>query len=392
MRVTLGLLLVNLLLVLQMPCWAQRVAIGLFDNQELQSVVVQVVQGDYSLCGDSRPRVTAQRGHPIYIHRQGDSLSVTMGTQPLGLFRHVVLLSTAPLPQLQVSSLTGDEQPNVYPGNLSLTVDFQRIMCINLVEINDYLAAVALAELGPRAELEAYKAQVILARTYLFAHLDRHLEEGFNLCDNTHCQAYRGGAMAIGRIAQAAQETEGLVLVDAEGALISAVFHANCGGQTATASQFWLSDRSYLQSVEDPDCWKNPRSRWTQSIPLDQWRLFLRSKLIPVEHLQCADLTYSSRQRRTLYALPGGYSLPFRDLREYFHLKSAWFNVSVRGDKVILEGRGYGHGVGLCQQGAMAKAKQGWDAEKILSYYFANTHLIDIRQQAKDGQTSPKGV
>lgn len=375
MRTTPGLLLLVLLLLTPLGGWAQRVAIGLFDNQDLQSVVVQVAHGGYSLYGDNQLMTAVQAEQPIYIHRQGDSLSVSTSTQPLGLFRHVMLLTSDPQAELQIAGMAQSQEPNLYPGNLSLTVDFHRIMCINLVPVNAYLAAVALAELGPRAELEAYKAQVILARTYLFAHLDRHLEEGYNLCDNTHCQAYRGDALAIARIAQAAQETDGMVLVDEAGELITAVFHANCGGQTAAANQFWLADRSYLQSVPDPDCLKAPQSSWSKSLPLDQWKLFLLSKEIPVDRMKASDLAYSSTQRTTLYALPGGYSVPFRDLREYFHLKSAWFNVSIKGDKVLLQGRGYGHGVGLCQQGAMAKAKQGWSAEKILHYYFANTRL-----------------
>ena len=68
--------------------------------------------------------------------------------------------------------------------------------------------------------------------------------------------------------------------------------------------------------------------------------------------------------------------MPFRDLREYFKLKSAWFDVRVVGDNVQLEGRGYGHGIGLCQEGAMRMAVEGKTVEEIVAFYLSGVRVV----------------
>ena len=77
-----------------------------------------------------------------------------------------------------------------------------------------------------------------------------------------------------------------------------------------------------------------------------------------------------------MYELPGGIAVPFRDLREYFNLKSAWFDVAVEGGQVLLSGRGYGHGIGMCQEGAMRMAEEGKNAAEIINFYFRGARIV----------------
>lgn len=357
----------------------QRVAIGLYDNVDLQAVMVAPVSKGYRVLLDGQVRPLPSGQH-LHAAREGTRLAVRINGQPLGSYRHVVVLNDAPIAQVGLAAGEKTGGMRVVDGNVSLTVDFQRVMCINLVDTECYVAGVVLAEVGRGQSIELYKAQALLVRTYLLAHRGRHITEGFNLCDQVHCQAYKESAWGEDLIREAALATRGMVVVDSEGRLISSVFHANCGGQTASAEQVWLSPRSYLKSVNDPDCRGASGARWEAEVSLEAWRRFLQSKGINALRLTGQQMAYRSERREALYTLPGGRGVPFRDLREYFNLRSAWFDVEVKGEKVHLRGRGYGHGIGMCQRGAMAKARRGFDAESILKAYFSGVSVVPAEQ------------
>lgn len=353
----------------------QRVAIGLYDDVNLQSVSVIPESRGYRvmLDGQVRPLPTGCR---LYAERDNQQLTVLINGQPVGNYCHVIVLHDEPVSQVSIAIGAEDEARRIVDGNISLTVDFQRVMCLNLVDQECYVAGVVLAEVGGGQSEELYKAQALLVRTYLLAHRDRHLTEGFNLCDCVHCQAYKGSAWSNEKIRNATLATKGHVVVDKDGRMIASVFHANCGGQTASAEQIWLTSRSYLRGVSDPDCAGASGSLWSAAIPLSEWRRFLISKGIPASRFTPAQMAYRSLRRETLYSLPGGYGVPFRDLREFFNLRSAWFDVEVRMDMVYLRGRGYGHGIGMCQRGAMVKARKGYDALRILQAYFYGVSVV----------------
>lgn len=358
---------------------AQRVAIGLYDNVDLQAVAVSPESRGYRLVldGQVRPLPTGQL---LRAKREGAALSVSINGQPLGNYHHVALVNDEIVARISVRSEGNGGEKRVLEGNLSLTVDFQRVMCINLVDQECYVAGVVQAEVGRGQHVELYKAQSLLVRTYLIAHRGRHAAEGFNLCDQVHCQAYINSAWDNECIRGAALATKGMVVVDGDGRLITSVFHANCGGQTASAEQVWLTPLSYLRGRVDPDCVGKSGARWTAVVPLAEWKRFLSSKGIPTVQLTDQQMAYRSSKRELLYSLPGGWGVPFRDLREYFNLRSAWFDVEVRGGEVHLLGRGYGHGIGMCQQGAMEKARKGYTAEQILQAYFQGVSVVSVER------------
>lgn len=361
------------------PAWGQRVAVGLYDNLDLQAVTVEPVSRGYRVLLDGRPR-PLPTGQRLLARRVGDALAVSINGQPLGAYLHVAVINDTLAAQLRVAGGADRPDRRLLDGNLSLSVDFQRVMCVNLVDQECYVAGVVLAEVGGGQHVELYKAQALLVRTYLLAHRSRHINEGFNLCDQVHCQAYRESGWGNESIRGAVRATRGRVVVDSEGRLIASVFHANCGGQTASAEQVWLTPRSYLRGVNDPDCAGSKGSSWHAVLPLREWRRLLTSKGIAAHQLTAQQMAYRSGRREALYALPGGRGVPFRDIREYFNLRSAWFDVEVRGDEVHLQGRGYGHGIGMCQRGAMARARRGQSALQILQAYFLGVRVVPAEQ------------
>ncbi len=358
---------------------AQRISIGLYDTCSIQELCVRPLTEGYKILLNGKLR-ELEKEKELRIAFQERMLYCTQGAENLQPSGHVALLHTDPNSQFELKLLRPQGEARTYEGNLSLFVDFGRIMCINLVDQENYIAGVALAEVGGKAKPELYKAQALLIRTYLMGNRTKHLEEGFNLCDQVHCQAYKGSASKYPYILQATKQTANMVVVDGAGELITSVFHANCGGQTASARDVWLTETSYLQSVRDLYCRRARGANWKKTLSLNDWKRFLQSKGVVTERINNSGYLYRSETREGMYELPGGIAVPFRDLREYFNLKSAWFDVTVEGGQVNLSGRGYGHGIGMCQEGAMRMAEEGKTATEIISFYFRGARIIKLER------------
>ncbi len=357
------------------PLWGQRVSISLHDDLSVQAVrVIPQYAGYVLITGEQQ--FPLEFGATLDARREGEAVSLELNGTPLGVFAHAALVNMDPEARFSLELTSPAGKTQVYDGNLSLYVDFGRLMTNNLVDQELYVAGVALAEIGGYAELEMYKAQILLIRTYLLANGSRHITEGYNLCDQTHCQAYQGSAFRYPKIGQAAKATQGLVLVDRSGRLINSVFHANCGGETASAGDVWLVHNDYLRARRDPYCRRSRGAVWRATVPLEKWKHFLQSKGVRTAQIGKGGYNFRSDRREALYTLSGGVAVPFRDLREYFKLKSAWFDVRVVGDKVQLEGRGYGHGIGLCQEGAMRMAVEGKTVEEIVAFYLSGVRVV----------------
>ena len=207
--------------------------------------------------------------------------------------------------------------------------------------------------------------------------LHRHAEEGFQVCDGVHCQAFKGINQNAVQIMAACRLTKGLVVTDQEGKLISAFFHSNCGGETATGESVWLARQSYLSSVQDQFCSQGRNFTWHKNIPLKEWINYIKN-IYPSFSVKSNDQLNFSSSRRAISYVVGSFSIPFNKVRADWNLKSAFFSVTVKGDRVELSGRGYGHGVGLCQEGAMHMARLGYSYQEIVSYYFKNVNIINF--------------
>ena len=367
---------VALLLMVLFPArgWAQRVSVSLFDAASVQSVRITPRTEGYVLLVDGN-KYALPSGEALRVERVGDVLRFSSLQLKNLECEHAAVIHGDPEAMFELECVTPAAGAREYDGNLNLYVDFGCLMVSNLVDQELYVAGVVLAEVGSRAKYELYRAQALLVRTYLLSHRDKHLEEGYNLCDEVHCQAYRGSAQKYPTIVKAAKSTQGLVLLDKGKRFVTSVFHANCGGETASAGDVWLTDNDYLRSVRDPYCRKSKGATWTTRVRLADWKRFLHSKGVPTQNISNGQYAYRSTRREAVYSLPGGVGVPFRDLREYFNLKSAWFDVIPSGESLELRGRGYGHGIGLCQEGAMRMAEAGKKAEDIIAFYFHGVRI-----------------
>jgi stage II sporulation protein D len=262
---------------------------------------------------------------------------------------------------------------------------------VDEVPLEDYVAAVLPPEIGAHAPGAALEAQAVAARSYAVARAERHLEDGADLCDGTHCQVFRGLSAATSASRAAAAATAGLVLAQG-GKVIAAPFHAVCGGHTARPRDVWDDEETPdLEPVDDDACLSAPGAVWMFSLARrDVPSLAVTVGFPEGRLLEIYGHDESRRVSMVRFAAPGGAArivrgFEFRKaasgLWGWDSVRSTDFEVEESRTAYLLYGRGTGHGAGLCQAGAIARAKRGEMRDEILALYYrgASVTRLDSR-------------
>lgn len=361
----------------------QIIQIGLLRITPPEAVWITSFKGPYTLTGDTTCLDNLVSTDAIKFEATSDGLIKVSGPiRYYGKFTKIWITGNDTLSEVKMKAV-GSQRERGFFGDFILSNVNNTVTIINEINIDEYISAVIESESGLGHSLEYYKVQAIISRTYAMSNSYKHLEDdGFNLCDNTHCQAYKNKGRSNPVIMQAVALTTGVVMVDDSLELITATFHSNCGGQTAASEQVWTKSLPYLKSVYDPYCRKSLNAVWRKEIPVDTWLNYFSNNHgidISNEETKKALLNYSSGYRKT-YMPCNGKSVSFRILRADWSLKSAFFTVAQVGENVVLSGRGFGHGVGLCQEGAMKMAKAGKTHREILMHYFTGVHVVNLSE------------
>jgi stage II sporulation protein D len=272
---------------------------------------------------------------------------------------------------------------------------------VRRVPMEDYVAATIISEFAPPdgdpATVERMlEVQAVIGRTYALAHLDRHAREGFDLCATTHCQLFQPSRLQTSRWAlqaiEAVRRTSGTVLWF-DGAPANALFHADCGGHTSTAADVWGgAGRPYLVGAADDGpadaahaAWRYEAARGPVLRALNadpRTRVGARLDGIQVLERDPAGRAEQIGLHGTVERIVRGEAL--RDvLTQAFGgrtIRSTWFDVRRNDGGYVFEGRGFGHGVGLCQAGALARIRAGTRLPAILQKYFPGTRLVAMRR------------
>jgi SpoIID/LytB domain protein len=269
------------------------------------------------------------------------------------------------------------------------------------LSIEDYVVGVLSVEASVEDEAEALKAQAIVSRTYALKNLGRHAGEGFDLCSNTHCQQYVGDDSRVSeKTRRAVADTAGAVLRDASGRPADAYFHAACGGFTANFSSLWgKPGPSYLRGVRDDYCRTMPNYEWTDEIAAPQLAKALASDPITDAGSRIDDIVVTRKDatgRAEIISIEGErrrhvrgweFKLIVGRALGWNVLKSSRFSVSRKGSSFIFRGSGFGHGLGLCQNGAHVMARRGSTSTEILNHYFPGARLpesINAKTQSRE--------
>ena len=164
--------------------------------------------------------------------------------------------------------------------------------------------------------------------------------------------------------------------------LITATFFSNCGGQTANSDEVWKQNLYYLHTVKDTFCLHENNAVWKKKIPKNTWKSYLKQHGFPEASMNGECPLEYFQNGREQYLSKGNIQIPFVDIRKDFKLKSAFFDVIPNGNNITFKGRGFGHGVGLCQEGAMRMAKTGHSYIEILHFYYEDVHMINLESLA----------
>lgn len=361
---------------------AGNVSVRIMTTKIITSFIFSPSAGSYSIYGDGLLIADCDPSGIFQLSIEKDSIHLKTFEKNIGKFASIKMIAREPDAAFKIKSVVTPGRVRIYDQNLEVlfTPDRKQFLLINSVDLEKYIAGVVESEAGKRNHLEYYKLQAILCRTYLLAHINRHILEGFQVCDDVHCQAYLSKSTDIS-IEKAVLETKGLVVVDNDLNLITAAFHSNCGGETCNSQDVWAIPTSYLKSVKDTFCLHELDARWERTIPLEDWKSYLqlKHKYPPDDSTKfVSTLAFSQPNGRAIYYLDQDLKIPLKTIRADFRLKSTYFSIVQLGDSVKFSGRGYGHGVGLCQEGAMRMAKLKYSYKDILQFYYKDVHLVDL--------------
>jgi stage II sporulation protein D len=238
------------------------------------------------------------------------------------------------------------------------------------------------------------EVQAVLSRTYAVSQLGRHRRDGYDLCDTTHCQLYEPARVRTSRWAaaatQAVRATEGTVL-SFERTAVLALFHADCGGHTSSPEAVWGGTaHPYLRAAADDGPAATAHATWRYAAADEAIRVVLNTDTRTMVGRRLTDIVVLERDgagRASRVRVKGEHAREVRG--EVFRsvlssgfgaraIRSTWFEVRRERTRWVFEGRGFGHGVGLCQAGALARVSAGASSSAVLLHYFPGTRLIAL--------------
>lgn len=265
---------------------------------------------------------------------------------------------------------------------------FSRFVILGILPLENYLAGVLPGEMPLGWPLEALKAQLITARTYTLKQIENRHDEIYDVDSTVRDQLFSYDTPMSEEkkknLNLALATTRGMVLSNAKGDVVLANYHADCGGQTELAKNVWNYGIKGV-AVSDYSCALRASGQWTFRISAERLLSKVKnevavssSKLASIESVSS---TSSGRVNILGLAFTDGSkseiaATRLRELLGYSLLKSTRFEASVAGDQVTFWGRGFGHGVGLCQWGAKDLAKAGKSFKEILGHYFPGLKIL----------------
>jgi len=352
----------------------QFIKVGLFNSSKIDLIEIKSNEEQIFINADNTS-FTLPVNSVLRIAVQMDKIYLSSESLNFGLFNKVKI-EISDKSGIMLKPLSPDYKGNTYTEKLLIGTKKNYLSIINLLSIENYIVGVLRGEIGYDKPLNSYLVMAILAQTFAESYLSKHKNEGFNLCDQTHCQVFKGYFNYI-PYQWAANLAKGKYILDANGNTIESLFHSNCGGKTQNSGDVWRNNLTYCKSINDSFCLNQKNSKWTKSFSIFDFCLKLN---IPYDINQTPNLDFCNniqlkndarekeifiynKKINTIYA------------RTQLNLKSDWFDITCEGDSVLFYGKGFGHGVGLCQEGAIEMAQQGCNEEEIIHFYFDKVEI-----------------
>jgi len=382
MKIQLYIILIIILLPFSLK--AVKLDISIYNSIDKKQIVFTSLTGKYIIEGNHKACGEVLKSNTLKVTLVGDSiLNYYKGDKLLGQYSEIHLKGKGFMKAFSVQVLNSPTKIRDYDDDLIIRIFNKKLQLINRVDLENYTAGVVQSEaLGSSKDLQFFFVQAITCRTYALVNYLKHTDEGFNLCDDVHCQYYISRCHNAD-IARATARTSGDVIVDQDNRMISAAFHSNCGGETVNSEDVWSIATSYLKSVTDTFCIHKSNATWRYAMHKDDWLKFLKDNYdYPIDDpkMRIRSYIYKQDHRKVYFE----NNIPLKSIRRDLHLRSTFFSLESKKDSVVFHGRGYGHGVGLCQQGAIEMANMGINYTDIIKFYYANTRIIHYSELRYD--------
>ncbi len=313
---------------------------------------------------------------PVQVKAAGSGLTLT-GTGRTGEPQRLTILGGV--------ALTAHGESVTLPFPVAISARSSVLVIAVTMPVESYVERVVASESGPADSAESLKALAIVVRS--FALHEAHGHADYDLCDSTHCQLLHWGGnperFAAAHAAVLATAGETLWF---HGQRALAYFGKDCGGRTASPDEIWphAKPTSYLIAQPDPFCARDGGHEWASEIARADLASLLAAHGLAAPDWQELAISRRGASGRAVTLRLDNHEISAEQFRlavgeslGWNRIPSTWFEVSRQGDRFLFHGRGWGHGIGLCQKGAASMAVQGRSAREILNQYFPGANAAD---------------
>ncbi|MEW6130042.1 MAG: SpoIID/LytB domain-containing protein [Acidobacteriota bacterium] len=379
----------------------QTIRVGLFDLFATPQLQVRLASGTKAFL-----QIGSIQDTPIFpgdvlrIRKVNHQLNIAVidASGKVKLSTHSIQARIEPLNETQFLLTIPGKIHRVVNGNLSIAAqNLKSRVSLRITLTTDreaYVASVIAGEMSATREIEALKTLAVVARSFTISHQSRHRDEGFDFCDTTHCQVYRGEddlrASSVSTTITGAVESTVNEVLTFNHKVIEAFYTAACGGNTATPATIWggatLSNEAYV-SISCQWCAASPYKTWQRQAEVAptlaalsmalNFNLSPSTELAVINHPQ-GDIVESVRitdHSRSWLLNTEAFRRAIGRRIGWNRVLSPTFRIERRGNSFIFRGRGFGSQVGLCVAGTIAQAKAGRRYRDILEFYYPHTEL-----------------
>jgi stage II sporulation protein D len=360
---------------------SSQVKVRLFTEFTPDYAIFTAKSGKYQIRCNTGRSIAIPNGEPILIALYNNRIFAKLRNGASFLTDSVEIKGETPEDFFTLRINESGTKIKTYSGDLKCFSDLETLLLINTCDIEKYIAGVVKAEGGGGRSEEYFKTQAVIARTYTYRYFNKHIIDRYNLCDDTHCQSF-SGITGDSLIINAVRATKDMVITTPDSILIISAFHSNCGGETSPSEYVWVTDQPYLKRIVDTYCLGSRNALWDKKISLTEWTDFLKKNGYSGTLTDPSVFNFNQTSRVPDYIV-GSFSIPLHTIRTGLNLKSSYFSVYADSDSLLLKGKGYGHGVGLCQEGAMIMSLKGFKYEDIINFYYTGVKIMKIGNTRK---------
>ena len=365
-------------------CFGIDFKIGVLRNVKMKSVLIKATNKPYKILGGMKPLFEIKANEELKITVINNKVQLKFKDKLIGSYDTLKILKIKDDTAIfSVKGINPVIKQRSYYDELIVFANKNQLTLVNQVDLENYIIGVLESEVGLNRTKDFYKVHAVISRTYALKNQYKFIHEGFQLTDLVNCQVYKGNLYQNKRIIDAVKETKNLILVDENMDYITAAYFSNSGGQTNNVEDVWLKALPYLRSIYDPYSLGGYNYEWEKTIKKKSWLNYLvKNYQFPINDSVALNGACNFKQKiRHKYLIDWVYQIPLTEIRNDWKLKSTYFSIFDKGEYIVFKGKGFGHGVGLSQEGAMKMIDLGYDFLDVLRFYYTDVHLIDMRMR-----------